>query len=352
MAAVKLIFRAIDILFDGAQNNRREYKDPEGKIKIEKDITYNPKYPDMCGADFYYIDNKGGAKYPVVLYIHGGGWEAGDKKYRSGISKWYATNGWFVVNINYGLSPAVKYPLPMQQVVSAYNYIVENAKRLNFDLKNFIVTGDSAGAYFAMMLAAIDRNKGLQEKLECKLDYPVQGMVLNCGMYDLRQLVSQRLIFNLGNSMLKDYIASGRKDFEENEYANFLSPIDFVTPNFPPCFVTYAKKDLFCGGQGELLISKLVRNSVYYEQYHSKDILNNHCYSINMKSKSAQHNAEKTLDFLNRFKNRANNQKWMLTDEQKDEHDIYKLAKKANRRIYKAKKRSDKAFEKIEKHEN
>ncbi|MDD4839906.1 MAG: alpha/beta hydrolase [Clostridia bacterium] len=286
MSAVKNIFKAIDFLFDTPQNKRRDIKDPEGTVVIEKDILYDEKYPKDCLMDFYHVPRSNGEKYPVVLYIHGGGWEAGDKKFRSGISKWYALNGWYVVNINYVLCPEYKYPVPVQNVVTAYNWIVDNAERLNLSLDNFIVTGDSAGSYFAAMVGAIDKNPTLQDKLGCATKHPVQALVLNCGVYDLRYaFVSKRLVFNLGELMLKDYVDTGRKSFESNEYADFISPIDYLNENFPPCFITYSKKDLFCGGQGELLEAALTKIGVYYEAYHSKQFKNNHCFSINTRSK-------------------------------------------------------------------
>ncbi len=353
MTFIRAIMRTIDIVYNLPQNYRREHRELDDKITVQKDIVYNSKYPDMCTADYFYAERKDNSKYPVVLYIHGGGWEAGDKKYRSGISKWYADMGWFVVNINYGLSPEVKFPIPVQHVVDAYNHVVENAEKLNLDLNNFVVTGDSAGAYFSLMLAAIDRSCELQKKLECKLDHPVQCLVLNCGMYDLRLLVSKRMVFNLGNSMLKDFINTDRKNFDESEYADYVSPYDYITEDFPPCFVTYAKKDIFCGGQGELLISKLARHGVYYEVFYSRDYINNHCFSLAIKSKATATNNQKTKDFLDRFKSRKSATSWMLSKEQLDDkshRNVEKLTKKADKRIKRGKKRNIKAMDKLQKH--
>jgi acetyl esterase/lipase len=354
MPAAKVIFRAIDILYYNAQNNRREHRDCEG-ITIEKDMCYNEKYPDMCTMDFYYVKKDAKEKYPAVLYIHGGGWEAGDKNYRSGISKWFAKRGFFVVNINYGLSPEVKYPLPLKQIVSAYNWVVKNADKLNIDLERLIVSGDSAGAYYSTMLAAIDRNPSLQQKLECKTSYPVSALVLDCGVYDLKQaLVSKKLVLDMGNRLLRDFLATDRDNFDDYEYAYYVSPADYITPDFPPCFVTYAKKDLFCGGQGELLISKLARAGVYYEAYHSHDLINNHCFPLNNKSRATEENNRLLSDFLRRFAAKDKEPNWQLSPEQLDDREhrsVQKLDKKAARRFEKAERRGEKVARKLEKHE-
>lgn len=350
MTPIKFIFKAIDVLYKNTQNNRKDTLDPENKIKIETDLVYDENNPDVCKMDCYHIPRAQHEKYPVVLNIHGGAWEAGDKKYRAGLARWYAKKGWFVVNINYGLSPEYKFPQPMHHIISAYNWIVDNAEKFNFDLDKFIVTGDSAGAYFALMVATIDRNEVLQEKIGCATKAPVQAVVLNCGMYDLRYaFVTKRLVLDMGNLLLKDFVEVSRIDFDDNEYADVLSPIDYITADFPPCFAAYSKKDLFCGGQGELLELELTKKGVYYNAYRAKRLKDNHCFPINNRGRATREHDEALIDFLNRFVNRDNLANWK---EEREEHhpaahDTRILEKRARQSLKHAKRRSRKVKRKF-----
>ena len=98
----------------------KNYINKEG-VKCEKDIVYNEKY-ERCKCDVYY---KEGAKepMPVVLNVHGGGFVKGDKKHRKSIAHLYADRGWFVVNINYRLSPEWAFPALPYDVITALNFL-------------------------------------------------------------------------------------------------------------------------------------------------------------------------------------------------------------------------------------
>lgn len=355
MTPIKFIFKAIDVLYENIQNTRKDTRDPEHTVTEEHDLIYDESCPDACRMDLFHIPRADNEKYPVVLYIHGGAWEAGDKKYRVGISRWYALKGWYVVNINYGLSPEYKFPHPMRHVVSAYNWIVDNAEKLHFDLNNIIVTGDSAGAYFALMVAAIDRNPVMQERLGCATKAPVQGVVLDCGMYDLRfAFVTKRIVLDMGNLLLKDFIEADRIEFDDNQYADVLSPIDYITEDFPPCFVAYSKKDVFCGGQGELLEMELSKKGVYYNAYRAKLLKDNHCFPINTRGKATREHDLALIDFLNRFTHRDTLKNWQDTENEecsRRHKDTRILEKRARQSLRHAKHRARKLNRKFDKYE-
>ena len=99
------VFKLIDALGDRIQNNSPLDKNLKERIECATDIVYDESDPATCVYDTYHIPREEG-KYPVMLYIHGGGFVAGDKKFRRGVSKWYAQTGLYVFNVNYGLCPA------------------------------------------------------------------------------------------------------------------------------------------------------------------------------------------------------------------------------------------------------
>ncbi|MEG1663206.1 MAG: hypothetical protein RR338_04390 [Clostridia bacterium] len=82
MNFAKVVFVAVDKLFNHQQNERKTTKYKDVEFVVEKDIVYDNADPKACNLDTYYVKKEG--KYPVLFYIHGGGFVAGDKFYRRG----------------------------------------------------------------------------------------------------------------------------------------------------------------------------------------------------------------------------------------------------------------------------
>lgn len=89
--------------------------------------------------------------YPLVIYIHGGGWQKGDK--RNSLLDYYGSSltaaGFAVVSINYRLAPKHHYPAQNNDVACAINTIAKLANSYNIDVNNTILFGDSAGGLLA-----------------------------------------------------------------------------------------------------------------------------------------------------------------------------------------------------------
>lgn len=299
MSIQKFLFVAIDKLFDGAQNNRKSTRFKDVDFIVDKDIVYDKSAPTACTLDTYCVKRDG--KYPVLFYIHGGGFVAGDKKYRRALSRWSAQQGYFVVNVNYGLCPDYKCPTILRQLVSALNWVGANAEKYSLDLDRMIVSGDSAGGYYSAILACICTNKSLQDKLGVSTDLKFAGAILNCGIYDVGVALQQKYPFNLGDKLLNDFAGISKKDIDGYDFLEFCKPVKYVGKDFPKSFVTYADKDFFCGGQGPKLVETLKANGVYVEEFHSTKFMENHCFSLTWNGKSAKINNDKTAAFMKKF---------------------------------------------------
>lgn len=301
MAFVKDFFKAIDVFFDKLQNNCPFVKNREDEIVIEKDIIYNVDSPNTCRLDTYSLKLDESKKRPVLFYIHGGGFVAGGKQYRRGICSWFALNGLFVVNVDYGLSPDFKFPEPIKHLCCAANWISENAERLKLDTEKIIISGDSAGGYYAAMLCAISTNKILQKSFDCNLQTRFGAAVLNCGLYDIQETLKSKIILDMDKKILQNFTGITANEFDNYEYKDFCSPINYINDKFPPSFLLYSKKDLFCKGQAEKFICALYDNGIYTESYRADKFMTNHCFSFLWKEKNAAKANEKTLLFIKKF---------------------------------------------------
>lgn len=284
--AAKVLFKAIDILYDISQNNCPFVTDENSKdMIIEDDIQYDDEH-EVCKLDTYHIPSK--KKLPVMIVIHGGGFTAGGKEYRRGLSKFFAVNGFFVVTPNYGLAPDYAYPEPLRHLVVAANWVKKNERKYNLDMKKVMLTGDSAGAYYAAMLAAFNGNDKLPEVFDgFKPTYDFAGAVFDCGLYDMDTVMNSKVFMNMDDAIFRSFIGKGLEHFGEYEYRDYCEPVKHITPSFPPSFVMYSDKDLFCVNQGPSLIKKLEEVGVYYEYYSSYKSTSNHCFPLQWRGDDA-----------------------------------------------------------------
>ena len=206
----EFVFKAIDILFHPFQN----YINKEG-VKCVKDIVYNAEY-ERCKCDIYY---KEGATepMPVVLNVHGGGFVKGDKKHRKSIAHLYADRGWFVVNINYRLSPKYAFPALPYDVITALNFLKVLAEKYSLNLDKVVLTGDSAGAYAATYCVAAAYDDELTKKVGLPVaEIKPAGLISFCGIYDLVSSLKLKIPFGMVRC-----IAEGYTHFDFNEdYSN------------------------------------------------------------------------------------------------------------------------------------
>lgn len=108
--------------------------------------------------DFY--EAKSDKPTPVVFYIHGGGWQGGDKKTNP---KAFLDKGISVVAINYryvqnGVEDKVEPPVkaPLGDAARALQFVRSKATEWNLDKKRIGATGGSAGACSSLWLAFHD----------------------------------------------------------------------------------------------------------------------------------------------------------------------------------------------------
>ena len=90
---------------------------------------------------------------PVVVFFYGGSWTTGERATYRFVGEALASRGIAVVVADYRLSPAVKYPVFLQDSAQAMRWTFDHLGELGADPRQVFVMGHSAGAYNAAMLA-------------------------------------------------------------------------------------------------------------------------------------------------------------------------------------------------------
>lgn len=94
-----------------------------------------------------------GPPWPIVLYVHGGGFRILSKDTHWVMGLGFARRGFLVFNVGYRLAPRYRYPAAIEDVLTAFLWVVENAPRWGGDLSRLVLAGESAGANLAASLS-------------------------------------------------------------------------------------------------------------------------------------------------------------------------------------------------------
>ena len=90
---------------------------------------------------------------PVMLYVHGGGWRAGDKRGVGDKASWFTGKGWIFVSANYRLLPAGKHPANVNDLADALAWLHANVAKRGGDPEKIFLMGHSAGCHLVSLLA-------------------------------------------------------------------------------------------------------------------------------------------------------------------------------------------------------
>lgn len=120
--------------------------------KVERDVRYGDPNVERHILDIYAPDDAKDA--PVVFWIHGGGWQNGDKSDVAVKPKAFVEKGYVFVSTNYRLFPKVDMETIHRDCAKAIRWTHDNIAKRGGDPKRIIVGGHSAGAELAALLCA------------------------------------------------------------------------------------------------------------------------------------------------------------------------------------------------------
>ena len=95
----------------------------------------------------------GTGPFPVLVYLHGGGWICGSPRTHAKLAKRFADAGHLVFNVDYRLAPEHPFPTPLDDCLTAIRWAARAANRYGGDASRLAVGGDSAGGNLAAAAA-------------------------------------------------------------------------------------------------------------------------------------------------------------------------------------------------------
>lgn len=270
-------------------------------VKLISDVQYGKDAPNSQMDIIMPKKIKSGDKLPLIIWTHGGGYIAGDKKHKNAYLARIAERGFIIANMNYALAPAHKYPVPLIQEKQAAQFMKRNTFHLPIDFNQIIIGGDSAGAQIAAQFAAIQTNELLRKEMQEEAVFTsddIKGVILFGGLYDMDTVRATKF------PRIEDFMESytGEKYWERDfKQIDQMSITQQVTGKYPPTFLTVGDADPF-ESQAKELVKVLQENQVpnstsFFDGSHRL----RHQYQFHMNLKESQITYDKVIKFLSKF---------------------------------------------------
>jgi len=217
---------------------------PSG-TEVKRDIIYVTDGHERHKLDLYLLpENDTRAPHPIVVWIHGGGWRAGDK--RNCPAKFLLEHGYHVASVNYRLSQHAVFPAQIHDCKAAIRWIRANADAYRIAPRKIGVWGSSAGGHLVALLGTGGRVAELDSKLGHSGDSRVQAVVDYYGPTDLLKMNKQA-----GDLGALDHDAPGSPESkllggplqQHAELARQASPLEYVSSDDPPFLIVHGSKD-------------------------------------------------------------------------------------------------------------
>ncbi len=110
---------------------------------------------------------------PAIVYLHGGGWVAGDLDTHEGTCRLLAdASECVVISVDYRLAPEHPFPAAVDDAVAAYRWVHDHAAELSIEPGRVGVMGDSAGGNLAAVIAQVTRDTDVPAPVAQCLVYP------------------------------------------------------------------------------------------------------------------------------------------------------------------------------------
>jgi arylformamidase len=122
---------------------------------------------------------------PLLVYIHGGYWQRGDKNMYSFVTESFIKQGVSMAVLNYNLTPSVRMGEITPQIRKSIAWCWHQAADLGFDREKIFVMGHSAGGHLTAMMMATDW-PAFDHQLPVNL---VKGGIPISGLFELEPLV-------------------------------------------------------------------------------------------------------------------------------------------------------------------
>jgi acetyl esterase/lipase len=218
---------------------------PPAGVKTLANIDYVGNGNQRQMLDLYLPEAKSDTPRPLVVYIHGGGWEGGSKDQAGVLFGLIKNKPYAGASINYRLSNEAIWPAQIHDCKAAIRWLRGHAKEHNLDPDKIAVFGISAGGHLVSMLGVSGGEKELEgdlgdcddqsSRVTCVLDF--------CGPSNFLTFGGEGTIINVDDPKTGLSKLIGGTVKEKPDAARSASPVNYLSSDDVPFLIIHGDKD-------------------------------------------------------------------------------------------------------------
>jgi len=216
------------------------------------------------------VSPKGASSAPVVFWIHGGGWQTGDKASVQLKPQAFVDKGYVFVSTNYRLLPEVEMETIVRDVAKSVHWVVDHIAAHGGDPKRIFIMGHSAGAQLAALVCTDDsylKAEGVSLG-NIKGCVPVDG-----DTYDVPAIITTAEIRRLAHSQPPVKNGHREKFGNDPEKHKNLSAVTHIAKgkSIPPFLILHVSDHPDTSAQAQRLGSVLSESGVLAKVFGAKE---------------------------------------------------------------------------------
>ena len=238
---------------------------------VHKDLSYGDEESNKF--DLYVPKDNSKENYGLIVYLHAGGFTSGDKVDDEKILQWLCSKGYVTAGINYTLRTEENdksvYTQSME-IKSAIPKVIEESKKLGYNIDEMTISGGSAGGCLALIYAYRDKAespvpvKMVFEAVGPSSFYPEDWDNYGLANDDDETRKAAAGLFGVMLGKEIDYNMFGTVEYDE--LTKDISPLYWVDENTVPTLMIYGKYDKVQPYKGAVrLDKKLTEDNVAHD---------------------------------------------------------------------------------------
>jgi acetyl esterase/lipase len=267
---------------------------------VHKDFSYGDG--EAQKFDLYVPADKSKKNYGLVVYLHAGGFTGGDKVDDAEMLQWLCSKGYVAAGINYTLfsekNPNANIYTQSMEIKDSMPYVVEEAKKLGYNINEMSISGGSAGGCLALLYGYRDVETSpvplrmIFEGVGPSSFYPEDWKSYG---FDKNLEAAASLFSTMsGKKITTDMFGTAEYD----ETVKDISALLWVNENSVPTVMAYGAHDKFQPYEGSIRLNDALDK---YNVPHEYIVLEHSGHGLQNDNKLYLEYLEKVEEYLNKY---------------------------------------------------
>lgn len=215
---------------------------PSGVV-AHRDLAYVESGHERQKLDLYLPAAPPSGLLPVILWVHGGGWQNGSKAAALPLRLGFVAKGYAIASVGYRLSDTAKFPAQIQDVKASIRWLRAHAAEYGLNPERFVAWGSSAGGHLVALLGTSGGVTAFDVGAHLERSSRVQAVIDFYGPSDLVRFVetpgygAHRMPESPESKLL------GGPVLENKDRAAAASPVTYASRDDAPFLILHGAAD-------------------------------------------------------------------------------------------------------------